>query len=98
MSAAEKAAEVHPIIGRFEMVNDEDVRKLASAIRRAVGEHGQPNSFGSDELEQVYCGPAKRRIQKIGRSSFGRAELYKALGGREGWGSAPTYNKGRFYV
>lgn len=31
--------------------------KLAMALKRAIGEHGQPNSFGCQELEILYGGP-----------------------------------------
>jgi hypothetical protein len=36
---------------------NEAAGKLAMALKRAIGEHGTPNSFGCQELEILYGGP-----------------------------------------
>lgn len=68
---------------------------LSQALRRAVEEHGQPNSFGCYELEVNYGGPPAPLVGRIGRD-----RLYEHLGGHDGWGSCPTYGgtPPRFHV
>lgn len=40
--------------------------KLAAALKRAVAEHGTPNSFSPGELERLYGGPSAREAGRIG--------------------------------
>ncbi len=72
---------------------------LASAMKKAVAEHGRPNSFSCKELAQTYGGPSPLMAGKIGRHY--KTALWRSLGGvepRETWGSRPEYKDGRFYV
>lgn len=71
---------------------------LAGALKRAADEHGRPNSFGAIELHAFHDGPAPAWARRIGRTDHLRVALWERLGGRDGWGSCPTYAKGRFYV
>jgi hypothetical protein len=80
------------------MTLDEGVRQLAEALRRAAEQHGRPNTFGPGELEQLYGGPPAMMAGRIGASLDLRCRLWQALGGREGWGSAPRYDRRRFAV
>lgn len=65
------------------------------ALKHAVAEHGRPNSFGVVELAVEY-GLRKRDGYFFGQKYM--FDLWQMLGGRDGWGSCPTYAKGRFYV
>jgi hypothetical protein len=72
--------------------------ELARAIRRASEEHGRPNSFSPGELRLLYGGPSPLLAGRIGRRYI--VQLWKLLGGHEGWGSCPVYAEDtkRFYV
>lgn len=85
------------------MNQKEAVFLLAKAINKAVHDHGRPNTFYTSELEEEYGGPSKAWCNKIGRASMNPHhryfnDLYAALGGYYGFGSAPTYHKGKFFV
>lgn len=69
--------------------------RWSTALKRAAAEHGRPNSFGVVELAEEYR-LTKRDGYRIGQTRL--PDLHNWLGGRDGWGSAPTYSKGRFYV
>ncbi len=69
--------------------------KWSRAIQHASAEHSRPNSFGVVELAGEYR-LTKRDGYRIGRERMN--DLWAFLGGNEGWGSKPTYSKGRFYV
>jgi hypothetical protein len=69
--------------------------RWSAALKHSAEEHGRPNSFGVVELAAEFN--LKRRDgYRIGRTRL--YELWQWLGGRDRWGSAPTYEKGRFYV
>lgn len=69
--------------------------KWSEAIKHEAELHGRPNSFGVMELAGEY-GLNPRHGYYLG---FCRMfDLWQVLGGHDGWGSAPTYEKGRFYV
>lgn len=76
----------------------EHVATLAKALRRAAEEHGRPNTFGCEELHELYGGPPPMIAGKIGTSVANMGTLYEALGGRAKWGSAPQYSNRRFGV
>ena len=88
------------------MTLEEARDQLAKALRKAVEHHGQPNSFSPAELHVEYGGPPPMLAGRIGRHFMG--SLFRALGGRDSWGSPPVYAKGgndgvsapgwRFYV
>lgn len=42
--------------------------QLVAALRRAVDEHGAPNSFGCKELEGLHGGPPAMQAGKLGRN------------------------------
>lgn len=71
------------------------IESLALALRRASARRGRPCLIRSADLVQL--GPGELSVDAvgiIGRSTFHMRELYRALGGRAGWGSAPTYTRG----
>lgn len=72
------------------------LRHWANAIRYESAEHGRPNSFGVLELAGEFGNLDKRDGYRIGQRYLVR--LWECLGGRVGWGSRPTYSKGRIYV
>ena len=71
------------------------LRAWSKALARAAEEHGRPNSFWVRELATEY-GLTARDGYRIG--STRRHDLWLWLGGLQGWGSCPTYSKGRFFV
>lgn len=71
------------------------VAKWSAAIKHSAEEHGRPNSFGVVELATEF-GLRPRDGYYLGQQRT--FEIWEALGGHEGWGSAPTYSRGRFYV
>ena len=73
------------------------VARLARALRRAVDEHGRPNTFGPGELASLCGGPSAMIAGRIGRDIVLMGRLYEAIGGHA-WGSAPRYAGGRFAV
>jgi hypothetical protein len=44
--------------------------RLAEALCQAIAEHGQPNSFGCDELARLYGGPPAMLAGRIGSDSY----------------------------
>lgn len=77
-------------------VDQKHIDSLASALRKACDEHGRPNSYMPSELHSHHGGPSPLLIGKIGRYCI--VELWRALGGREGFGSCPVYRDRRFFV
>jgi hypothetical protein len=73
------------------------VPQLVSALRRAAEEHGRPNTFGAGELRE-YGGPPAMIAGRIGKRFDLMQRVWALLGHREGWGSCPRYDKGRFAV
>jgi hypothetical protein len=73
--------------------------KIAKALRRASDEHGRPNSFGCQELTE-YGAPGAMAQGRVGARLELVAWIFKALGGRVGWGTAPVYSPAtrRWYV
>ncbi len=89
------------MVGQMSNLHDNLVdatHKLAQAIKRASEEHGRPNTFGAGELETLYGGPSATLAGKVGANLDRRYALWQCLGGRDGWGSCPTYSGGRFAV
>lgn len=74
----------------------EKLELWAKAIRRSAEEHGRPNSFWVRELAGEFGGLETSTGYYIGRKRL--FDLWQALGGRDGWGSCPTYKNGRFFV
>jgi hypothetical protein len=69
--------------------------RWSKALKREVELHGRPNSFGVTELAGEY-GLTRRDGYYLGK--FRLFDLWQRLGGHDGWGSAPTYSNGRFYL
>lgn len=80
------------------MTLEESRDLLAVAITKAASEHGRPNSFSPRELRLHYGGPDQKVAGRIGRRYI--VSLWRALGGREKWGSCPVYaaDTRRFYI
>lgn len=72
------------------------VDATVTALREAVKEHGRPNTFSPGELCVYYGGPAPRWIGHVFK--YRMYEVWRALGGREQWGSSPRYENGRVAV
>lgn len=71
------------------------VGEWARALRHEAEQHGRPNSFGVAEVATEY-NLTRRDGYRLGQTR--RFELWQALGGHAGWGSCPTYHRGRFYL
>jgi hypothetical protein len=74
-----------------------DIDELAVAMRRATEKRGRPCTLTLAEL-WTHGGPLPPVIEQIGTEFPLRLRLWRALGGREGWGSLPAYGDGRFAV
>lgn len=73
------------------------IEALALALRLAAAARRRPCLVRSTELVQLSEPFGELNIDSvgiIGRSTFHMRDLYRALGGRVGWGSAPTYTRG----
>lgn len=69
---------------------------VAKALRKATEEHGRPNHFSCGELHSHYGAPSALITGRVGAMRV--VELWRALGGRERWGSCPAYSAGCFFV
>ena len=79
------------------MTLDRVAQKLATAIRDATDEHGRPNTFSPGELAWLYDpGMTPMLVGRVLRTRM--VDVWKYLGGRDGWGSCPRYENGRVAV
>jgi len=71
------------------------IERLVRALARAIGDHGRPNSFGCEELREIYLGPPRLMAGYLGTHRYPEvARAWRESGLDRTHGPCPRFERG----